>query len=85
MDDIINFGLQHEARFQMQVGSLIEFRANGRPRVSRVRVIYMSKHCLEFCQECRPEFANSIHLAVKPESRTSDFPLEMRSDFLGKR
>jgi hypothetical protein len=36
------------------------------------RQLYLRKHSLEFCKECRPEFTNPIHVAEKPAHRTSD-------------
>lgn len=38
MDDIVNLGLQREARFQMPFGTFIKFRTHGRLRVSYVSV-----------------------------------------------
>jgi hypothetical protein len=37
--------------------------------LSPTRQLYLSKQSLECCQECRPEFANPIHVAVKPAIR----------------
>jgi len=47
---------------------------SGEPAQRHYGKTQVRKQFLECCHECRPEFTNPIHLAVKPATKRSDFP-----------